>query len=99
MGGLHEGHGQLIRRAAPTRSCSCECVRQPTPIRSYAEDFDRYPRALEADRVLAQGSGANALWAPTVDTVYPGGLNVSCAPVSASRPPVPSLWRIPSRSL
>ena len=74
MGGLHEGHGQLIRRAAQQGPVLVSVFVNPLQF-GPTEDFDRYPRALEADRVLAQGSGANALWAPTVDTVYPGGLN------------------------
>jgi len=74
MGGLHEGHGQLIRRAAQQGPVLVSVFVNPLQF-GPAEDFDRYPRALDADRVLAQSSGANALWAPTVDTVYPGGLN------------------------
>ena len=39
-----------------------------------AEDFDCYPRTLEADLGLAERCGAHALWAPSVDAVYPSGL-------------------------
>ena len=38
-----------------------------------AEDFDSYPRDLEADCEFASRSGASALWAPSVDQVFPGG--------------------------
>ena len=74
MGGLHEGHGQLIRLAAQQGPVLVSVFVNPLQF-GPAEDFDRYPRTLEADRCLAQLFGAQALWAPTVNTVYPSGLN------------------------
>ena len=72
MGGLHQGHGELIRLAAAQGPVLVSVFVNPLQF-GPAEDFDRYPRTLEADRVLAECSGAHALWAPAVDTVYPGG--------------------------
>ncbi|MEO0024301.1 MAG: hypothetical protein RL196_742 [Actinomycetota bacterium] len=37
------------------------------------EDFDRYPRTLEADAKLLEGAAADVLFAPDVDEVYPKG--------------------------
>jgi len=37
------------------------------------EDFDRYPRTLEADVKLLEGAAADVLFAPDVDEVYPRG--------------------------
>ena len=37
------------------------------------EDFDRYPRTLEADAKLLEGASADVLFAPDVDEVYPQG--------------------------
>ena len=93
MGGLHEGHGQLIRRAAQQGPVLVSVFVNPLQF-GPTEDFDRYPRTLEADRVLAQGSGANALWAPTVDTSTPVDLIQLCpgqrrppsSPISAAHP-------------
>ena len=72
MGGLHQGHGELIRLAAARGPVLVSVFVNPLQF-GPAEDFDRYPRTLEADRDLAERCGAHALWAPAVDTVYPGG--------------------------
>ena len=37
------------------------------------EDFARYPRCLEEDHVLALAAGADALWAPQLEDVFPAG--------------------------
>ncbi|MFD3517834.1 4-phosphopantoate--beta-alanine ligase [Streptomyces sp. NPDC058657] len=37
------------------------------------EDLDRYPRTLEADLLVALEAGADAVFAPSADEVYPGG--------------------------
>ena len=72
MGGLHQGHGELIRLAAAKGPVLVSVFVNPLQF-GPAEDFDRYPRTLEADRDLAERCGAHAIWAPAVDTVYPGG--------------------------
>ena len=72
MGGLHQGHGELIRLAAARGPVLVSVFVNPLQF-GPAEDFDRYPRTLEADRDLAERCGAHAIWAPAVDTVYPGG--------------------------
>ena len=74
MGGLHEGHGELIRCAAKRGPVLVSVFVNPLQF-GPSEDFDRYPRTFEADLVLAERCGATALWAPAVDTVYPDGLN------------------------
>ena len=38
------------------------------------EDFERYPRCLKADLTLAERCGAAALWAPSVQLIYPDGV-------------------------
>ena len=38
-----------------------------------SEDYDRYPRSFEADCALAQGEGADAIFAPSVEEMYPPG--------------------------
>ena len=68
MGGLHQGHGELIRLAAARGPVLVSVFVNPLQF-GPAEDFDRYPRTLEADRDLAERCGAHALWAPAVDTV------------------------------
>lgn len=71
MGALHAGHLALVDRA---RELADEVVVSifvnPTQF-GVGEDFDRYPRTLDADIALA-GDLASVV-APTVDEVYPPG--------------------------
>ncbi|HEY7826236.1 MAG TPA: pantoate--beta-alanine ligase [Candidatus Acidoferrales bacterium] len=77
MGALHEGHFSLIRQAR--RECSPVTVSifvNPTQF-GPAEDFQKYPRPFEAD-VAALGSlGADYLFAPTPEEMYPRGFGTS----------------------
>jgi len=69
MGALHVGHLALIDRA---RELADDVVVSifvnPTQFGA-GEDFDRYPRTLDADRALIAGRAE--VFAPTVDEVYP----------------------------
>jgi pantoate--beta-alanine ligase len=73
MGALHAGHASLIRAARA--SCTHVAVSlfvNPTQF-GPSEDFARYPRSFEADCALAQREGADVLFAPTVEELYPNG--------------------------
>ena len=73
MGNLHEGHLQLVRRA----SSLCDRVVVSIFVNPMqfgpGEDFDTYPRTLEADQVKLQQEQTDLLFAPSVDTIYPSG--------------------------
>ncbi len=73
MGALHAGHASLIRaaRAACTHVAVSLFV-NPTQF-GPNEDFGRYPRSFEADCALAASEGADVLFAPTVEELYPNG--------------------------
>jgi pantoate--beta-alanine ligase len=76
MGALHEGHATLIRTARHHAGEDGEVVVTVfvNPLQfGPAEDLDRYPRTLEADLKLAEQAGADIVFAPSVDEVYPGG--------------------------
>ncbi|MFJ7047045.1 pantoate--beta-alanine ligase [Streptomyces sp. NPDC101112] len=76
MGALHEGHATLVRTARETAGAEGEVVVTVfvNPLQFGAgEDLDRYPRTLDADVKLAEQSGADVVFAPAVDEVYPGG--------------------------
>ncbi|NBM20257.1 pantoate--beta-alanine ligase [Streptomyces sp. GC420] len=76
MGALHEGHASLIRSARSLAGPEGQVVVTVfvNPLQFGAgEDLDRYPRTLDADLRLAAGAGADAVFAPSVDEVYPGG--------------------------
>ncbi len=76
MGALHDGHASLIRAARRDAGPDGEVVVTVfvNPLQFGAgEDLDRYPRTLEADVKIAEQAGADAVFAPSVDEVYPGG--------------------------
>jgi len=73
MGALHAGHGSLIARAA----AECDDVAvsifvNPTQF-GPTEDFERYPRRLEADCDLLSTHGARWVFDPEAATIYPPG--------------------------
>lgn len=97
MGALHEGHATLIRTAREISGPGGEVVVTVfvNPLQFGAgEDLDRYPRTLDADLKVAEQSGADVVFAPSVDEVYPGGepqVRISAGPMGerlegASRP-------------
>jgi len=73
MGALHEGHLQLIdhaRRQADRVIMSIFV----NPLQFGAgEDFARYPRDTEGDAGLAAARGVDAIFAPSVEEMYPEG--------------------------
>jgi pantoate--beta-alanine ligase len=73
MGALHEGHLSLIRRARE----QCDRVVVSTFVNpaqfNERSDLERYPRQAERDATLADAAGADLLFAPSVEEVYPPG--------------------------
>ncbi|BCJ43266.1 pantothenate synthetase [Actinoplanes ianthinogenes] len=73
MGALHEGHRQLIR-VARERSAFVVVTIFVNPLQfGPSEDFEKYPRTLEADLEACRAEGAAVVFAPGRDDVYPGG--------------------------
>jgi pantoate--beta-alanine ligase len=73
MGALHEGHATLIRQArAEARSVLLTIFVNPLQF-GPNEDFDRYPRTMEADLDLARAEGVDLVFAPTREVMYPQG--------------------------
>lgn len=73
MGALHAGHASLIRAAHDT--CGFVAVSifvNPTQF-GPNEDFARYPRTFDADCALARAEGADVIFAPSVEELYPAG--------------------------
>ncbi|MGW1722233.1 pantoate--beta-alanine ligase [Streptomyces sp. NPDC002306] len=87
MGALHEGHATLIRTARESAGPDGEVVVTVfvNPLQFGAgEDLDRYPRTLDADLKIAEQAGADVVFAPSVDEVYPGGrpeVRISAGPM------------------
>jgi pantoate--beta-alanine ligase len=73
MGAFHEGHLSLIRRArADSGLVVVSLFVNPTQFGAN-EDLAGYPRDEQRDAALATEAGADILFAPTVDEVYPIG--------------------------
>lgn len=73
MGAFHEGHLSLLRRAAEGGSgVVVSLFVNPTQF-APTEDLAAYPRDEDRDLALAAGAGADLVWAPAVEDVYPGG--------------------------
>lgn len=73
MGALHQGHGSLIQAAcAENDYVVVSNFVNPTQF-APTEDLDAYPRSLEADCRLAGEIGAQAVFAPEVEEMYPAG--------------------------
>lgn len=76
MGALHEGHLRLVRRAreaaGPTGQVVVTIFVNPLQF-GPDEDLDRYPRDLEGDVAKVASAGADVVFAPGLDVVYPGG--------------------------
>jgi len=73
MGALHRGHLALIGRAR--EQCDCVVVSlfvNPSQFNERA-DLERYPRDEQRDAELAAAAGADVLFAPPVQEVYPRG--------------------------
>ena len=70
MGNLHEGHLNLMRRARENGDCVVASIFVNPLQFGPSEDFDKYPRTLEADCGKLQGL-ADVVFAPSVSEMYP----------------------------
>jgi pantoate--beta-alanine ligase len=70
MGNLHEGHIELVRIARQQGSCVVVSIFVNPLQFGPNEDFDKYPRTLEADCAKLQGL-ADVVFAPAVADMYP----------------------------
>lgn len=77
MGFLHEGHLSLIRRAR--RDCDVVVMSSFVNPAQFdrSADLAAYPRDEERDVALAERAGADVVFAPPVEVVYPDGFVTS----------------------
>lgn len=71
MGALHAGHASLVKQSVKENDVTVVSVfLNPTQFNDKG-DLERYPRTLEADCQILEACGADYVFAPTVEEIYP----------------------------
>ncbi len=81
MGALHAGHRSLIERSAAECGFTAVTVFLNPLQFAPAEDLDEYPSDRAGDIALATEAGADLVYAPTVDEMFPDGPPVTAVTV------------------
>ncbi|EJL84407.1 pantoate--beta-alanine ligase [Polaromonas sp. CF318] len=71
MGNLHDGHIALVKQAKPLGDVSVSSIFVNRLQFAPHEDFDSYPRTLDADAERLKAAGCNVLFAPLEKHLYP----------------------------
>jgi pantoate--beta-alanine ligase len=71
MGNLHDGHIALVKQARPLGDVTVSSIFVNRLQFAPHEDFDSYPRTLDADAQRLKDAGCNVLFAPREQELYP----------------------------
>ena len=71
MGNLHAGHLALVRQAKPLGDVTISTIFVNRLQFAPHEDFDTYPRTLEADCAQLEAAGCDIVFAPSEAELYP----------------------------
>ena len=71
MGNLHDGHIALVKQAKPMGDVTVSSIFVNRLQFAPNEDFDSYPRTLDADAQRLEAAGCNVLFAPREKELYP----------------------------
>jgi pantoate--beta-alanine ligase len=71
MGNLHAGHIQLMRLAKHRAACTVVSIFVNRIQFGPKEDFERYPRTLQADADMMKDVGVDVVFAPPETEIYP----------------------------
>lgn len=71
MGNLHEGHLSLVAKARESGLPVVASIFVNRMQFAPTDDFDRYPRTLDADRTVLRAAGCDLVFAPAEAELYP----------------------------
>ncbi|PJI48781.1 MAG: pantoate--beta-alanine ligase [Pseudomonas sp.] len=74
MGNLHAGHAALVTKASQRADFVVASIFVNPLQFGPSEDLDKYPRTLAADQEKLLSAGCHLLFAPTVEEMYPDGM-------------------------
>jgi len=76
MGAIHKGHISLIEKAKSENKIVVSSIFvNPTQFNDQT-DFINYPKTIENDILLLTKAGCDVLFLPTVETMYPAGIEI-----------------------
>jgi pantoate--beta-alanine ligase len=80
MGALHDGHRALLRAARRSAGTVVMSLFVNPAQFGPGEDFARYPRDEQADLAIASEEGADVVFVPDAETIYPRGFATTVDP-------------------